>query len=75
MRNHEVVLRQSYELVKVRFEQFPENAGFLPLPAQRKEHKDMIALLRREHGEKKKEMDKTERELKELEAKLAEFLL
>jgi len=63
MRDTEFVLRPKSELVKVRFEKFPEDAGFLPLPAEREAHKALIEYLR---GKKKELQLKTEKEIEEI---------
>ena len=71
MRDYEFVLRPKNELVKVRFEEFSENANFLQLPVERKAHKEIIDRLR---GEKDELQRKTEDEIKKIDAQLKELL-
>ncbi|MDR2701054.1 MAG: hypothetical protein LBB72_01320 [Spirochaetaceae bacterium] len=70
MRDYEFVLRSKCELVKVRFEKFPENAPFLSLPNERREHRELIDRLR---GKKKELQRKTEDEIKIIDAQLKEL--
>jgi deoxycytidine triphosphate deaminase len=66
----EFVLRSKSELVKVRFEEFPEDARFLPLPDERKAHKELIEFLR---GKRKELQRKTEEEIKKIDDQLKEL--
>jgi dUTPase len=65
------VLRPISELVKVRFEKFPEDASFLPLPAERKAYKERIEYLR---GMKRELQRKAEEEIKKIDDQLEKEL-
>ena len=73
MRDYEYRLTQRCELVKVRFEEFPENAKFSPLPAERKAHNEIIECLRGEMKEKEKLQQKTAEDIKRIKDRLAEL--
>jgi deoxycytidine triphosphate deaminase len=73
MRDYEFVLRSKYELAKVRFEKFPEDACFLTLPAQREAHKERIKYLRGEREELLRKTRKTQEDLKKIDDQLREI--
>jgi deoxycytidine triphosphate deaminase len=73
MRDYEFTLRPVNELVKVRFEEFPANARFSPLPAERKKHRDEITILRGRKEHLLRKSKELEEEEKKINARLEEL--